>query len=258
MEFRLEEVPGKELSISENGEPTLTYCYGESITQPHYHPINAPNGQVMTIGIGNKHLPGLCFSIGSVKDESGKQIELQKKTTNLEWETLKEYVQFVSITEFQENSHKIIKNCETIVLPQQNNIQVIDINIDLHAPSNPITFDNIGLGYYAAEMEHRKAANSDGRIGEMEVNEKESAWGTLCGIIGNTSIGLAIIPHPENGQTIFLAEDAYLGYLCAQSQPFTLETKAIRTTKFRVIVYVGDLFTIDISDYYKKYISGQN
>lgn len=253
MEFRFEEVPSREISITENSEPTLTYCYGESVTQPYYHPIYAPNGQVVTKGAEDKHLPGLCFSIGSTKGDSETRLKLQRKATNLEWETLKEYVQFVNITKFQANSHEIINTCKTRVLPRQNNVQIIDINIDLQALSNSTTFDNIGLGYYAAEMEHRKAANSDGRIGEMEVNEKESAWGTLCGIVGNTAVGLAIIPHPENGQTHFLAEDAYLGFLFAQSQPFSLDINTNQTLKYRVIVYAGDLFTVDISDYYHKY-----
>ncbi len=254
MEFRFEEVPGKELSITENSELTLTYCYSESVTHPYFHPVYAPNGQVLTNGTEDKHLPGLCFSIGSVKDKSGKPILLQRKTTNLEWETSEEYVNFVSVTNFKANSHEIIKTCKTTVLPRQDNLQIIDINLNWHISSNFLIFDNVRLGYNAAEMEHRKTADSNGRIGEMEVNEKESEWGTLCGILGNTAVGLAILPHPDNGETHFLAEDAYLGYLCALSQPFTLDTRTTRTLKYRVIIYVGDLFTTDISEYYQDYI----
>lgn len=259
MEFRFEEVPGKELSITENDKPALTYCFGESVAQPYYHPIYAPNGQVVTNGTGDKHLPGLCFSIGSVKDDRGKTIKFQRNTSHIEWETSQNHVQFVSITNFQANSHEVKKTCKTIVIPSQNNVQIIDINIDMFAKSNPIVFeDNIGLGYYAREMEHRKVANSEGRIGEMEVNEKESAWGTLGGIVDNTAVGLAIIPHPNNGQTHFFAEDAYLGYLLAQSHTFTIDTKTIRTLKYRVIIYIGDLFTFDLSNYYNNYIRCQS
>lgn len=255
MEFRFEEVPGKELSITENGEPTLTYCYSESVTYPYFHPIYAPNGQVLTNGIEDKHLPGLCFSIGSVKDKSGKSIQLQRKTTNLECEKSEEYVNFVSITNFQANSHEVIKNCKTTVLPRQDNSQIIDININLHITSNSIAFDNVRLGYNAAEMEHRKTVDSNGRIGELEVNEQKAEWGTLCGILDNSAVGLAILPHPDNGITHFLAEDAYLGYLCTQSQMFTLDKKKTQTLKYRVIIYVGDLFTTDISEYYQDYTS---
>ncbi len=254
MEFRFEEVPGKELSITEKGEPTLTYCFGESVTHPYFHPIYAPNGHVLTNGTEDKHLPGLCFSIESVKDKSGKSVQLQRKTTNLECEKSEEYANFVSITNFQANSYEVIKNCKTRVLPRRDNLQIVDININLHITSNSIAFDNVRLGYNAAEMEHRKTADSNGRIGELEVNEKESEWGTLCGILGNTAVGLAILPHPDNGETHFLAEDAYLGYLCALSQPFTLDTNTTRTLKYRMIIYVGDLFTTDISECYQDYI----
>ena len=102
-------------------------------------------------------------------------------------------------------------------------------------------------------MEHRKAADSSGRIGESEVNGQEAEWVTLCGIVSNTAVGVAILSHPDNGQTLFRAEDAYLGYLLAQTQPFSLNANATRTLKYRVLIYIGDLFTVDISNYYQNY-----
>ena len=126
----------------------------------------------------------------------------------------------------------------------------------LQTYTRPITFvDDLGLGYYAAEMEHRKTANSDGRLGETEVNQQPSQWATLCGIISNTTVGLAILPHPTNGQTFFLAEDIYQGYLLARTPHFTLNANTKQTLKYRVVIYVGDLFTIDLSEYYDNYIT---
>ena len=256
MQFMVEEVAGKEITITEKGESVLTYCYGESISRPHFHPLYAPNGHVVTEGTTERHLPGLCFSFGAANDESGKPGQLHQSSSALEWEKSETFVKFVSKTTWQESNHELKKTCKTIVSPRQNSVQILDMIVCLHAQSNPIVFeDNIGLGYYAVEMEHRKTTDSNGRIGESEMNGQESEWGTLCGIVGNTAVGLAILPHQANGKTMFYAEDAYLGYLFAQTQPFTLDTNKTLTLKYRVIIYVGDLFTIDLSEYYHKYTS---
>ncbi len=254
MEFRLEEIPGKEVSITEKDESVLTYCYGESVLHSHIHPLYAPNGQVVTEGSGEKHLPGLCFSFGTVKDDKRQSIVRHRSASTLDWETSEKFVKFISQTTWQVSNHVLIETCKTVVHPRQSDVQILDFIVDLHAPTHPISIEeDIGLGYYAVEMEHRKAADSDGRIGESEVNGQESEWVTLYGITGNTVVGLAIFPHPENGKTTLLVEDAYLGYLFAQTQPFTLDVNAMRTLKYRVIIYVGDLFTIEISEYYHKY-----
>ena len=50
MEYMLEEVSGKKVNITEKGEPVLTYCYDESAGYSHFHPIYAPNGQIVTEG----------------------------------------------------------------------------------------------------------------------------------------------------------------------------------------------------------------
>ena len=141
--------------------------------------------------------------------------------------------------------------------PRQTEVQVLDIEILLHAPSSPLEFrDNIGLGYLAVEMEHRKAADADGRIGESEVNGKASAWGTLCGLTAaeQEAVGVAILPHPSNDETVFFAEDASFGFLFAQTTPFTVNAGETHTLKYRVLAYTGDLFTFDVWGYHQDYI----
>ena len=266
MAFMLDEVAGKEVSITEEGELVLTYCYGESVSRSYFHPIYAPNGQVVTEGIGEteqRHLPGICFSFGTVKGENGNSIPLHRSVPKLHQEisksSVEEPVEFVSKTTWKDSNLVLIETCYTTVHPLQNDVRILDLKVVLHAPYNLVEFiDDFGLGYYAVEMEHRKAADSNGRIGESEVNGQESEWGTLCGITANTAIGVAILSHPENGKTRFLAEDAHLGFLFAQTPRFILDANATRTLKYRVVIYIGDLFTIDISDYYQNYLPSNN
>ena len=136
-------------------------------------------------------------------------------------------------------------------------MQVLDIEISLHAPTTLLEFaGNTGIGYYATEMEYRKASNADGRIGESEVNGKTSAWGTLSGITTaeQNGVGVAIFPPPGNGETTFFVEDAAFGFLFAQGPTFTVDAGETHTLKYRVLVYVGDLFTVDVWRYHQDYI----
>lgn len=261
----LEEVPDKEISITEKGGPVLTYCYDDSVSCSYFHPICATNGQVVTEGMietEQKHLPGLCFSFGTVKNENGEPIELRRSGRTLNRETFKssgsqELAKFVSETTWQVSNSVLIETISTTVHPHQPDVRILGLTVVLHASSTLITFEGeIGLGYNAVEMEHRKAANANGKIGESEVNEQESEWATLCGIAGDAAVGVAILPHPENRQTLFLAEDAYQGFLLAQTAPFTLNSSEKRKLNYRILIYLGDLFTFDVADYYQKYIDG--
>ena len=259
MDFNVEEVPGKEISITEKEETILTYYYGVSELHSHFHPLYTPNGQVITRAKSEKHPQGLCFALGAVYDEYGKQIQLQRNASTLEWENYdinsnNKSIKFVCNTTYTDSDIELVESCNVVVHPINNNVRILEMTIVLQTGIHPIKLkENFGLGYFAAEMEHRKTANSDGRLGEIEVNQKPSEWVTLCGITENTAVGLAIIPHPTNGQTIFYAEDAYQGYLLAQTIHSALDTHATLTLNYRVVIYVGDLFTIDISDYYEEY-----
>ena len=79
--------------------------------------------------------------------------------------------------------------------------------------------------------------------------------GTLCGLTTaeQEAVGIAIFPHPSNGDTTFLAEDASFGFLFAQRHPFTVNADTTRTLKYRVLAYTGDLFTVDLWGYHQAY-----
>lgn len=261
MGFEIEEVPGKEVSITEQNESVLTYCYDTREPYSYVHPLYAPNGEIITDEYANKYPPGLCFSFGAVYDTIDRQVQLKRNNTTLEYEISDsdisgECVELIDNTTWKGSNIEIVERFRTAVHSSSNNVRVIDITIEIHSDTHPITFkENIGLGYAAVEMEHRKSANANGQIGELEVHQKSSNWATLCGISSNTAVGLAILPHPDNGKTIFQAEDAYQGYLLAQISQFTLDVDTTQTLKYRIVIYVGDLFTIDLSEYYDNYIS---
>lgn len=259
MTFVIDEATNKEITLSENGNPVLTYHYSKTVSHPHIHPIYTSNGQIITEGlqeIRQRHLPGLCFSVGEVKDKNGNTSPIKQKVTEIDKEILRKsessnVFRIVSETTYQVSNAVLINTLQIDVPLIRNDVRILDMKVVLKALSKPIELvGDIGLSYYAVEMEHRKSANADTKIGEAEVNRTVSKWGTLCGIVDNTAIGLVICPHPENGPTQFIAEDVYQGFLLAKTPTLIINPHENRVLSYRVLIYLGDLFTFDVGEYY--------
>ena len=241
------------LSITEDDTPILT-CYhsGDVIRPPYLHPLYAPNGQAVTddTSIGHQHPPGVCFTHGTVNGTPLKHDEITRDTEA-------DSARFSIVTTWKNAAEPYLTETYSAeVHPRQNEVQIVDIEISLHAPSEPLEFtEDIGLGYLAVEMEHRKAINADGRMGESEVSGKVSAWGTLCGLTTaeHAAVGVAIFPYPAKGETTFFAKDASFGYLFAQAAPFIVNVGMTHILKYRILAYAGDLFTVDVWGYHEDY-----
>ena len=249
----LHEFNEKELSITEDDAPILTWHHGVDVSGPSYlHPLYAPNGQAVTddTSIGHQHPPGICFTHGTVNAAPLDHDEITRETEAAS-------ARFSVVTTWKVSKEPfLIETCRVEVHPRQTEAQVLDMEISLQAPSKSLEFaGDIGLGYLAVEMEYRKAADADGRIGESEMNGNISAWGTLCGLTAaeQAAVGVAILPHPSNGETMFHAEDVSFGYLFAQATPFKVDAGSTHTLKYRVLAYTGDLFTVDVWGYHQDY-----
>ena len=262
MVFKAEEVPKKEITITEDGDNVLTLNYGESSLHPFIHPIYAPNGMIATEGTldtKQRHLPGLCFTFGTVKDHNGNVLLLKRSNTELDRKFINkaesnETIKIISETTWTESENLLIETFHLSVEPVKNDIRILDLEVVLQTKSKQLKLaDDIGLSYSAVEMEHRKSANADGKIGEAEVHKQDSDWATLCGIVANSAIGVAICPHPANGVTQFLAEDIYQGFLLAKCANLTLKTNEEYTFRYRILIYLGDLFTFDVGEYYSNF-----
>ncbi len=252
MSFRLNEIPGKELSIIDNGAPVLTYCYGDSAGPPYFHPIYTPNRQGITGGteIEKRESQGVYFTCGTINGKNRYNTQGYRKMRRVI--ATAESVKFELLMRVPDPM--FIKHCYVTVHPCQTEIYMLDMEIKLNAPTVSVMFEgDTGLGYNAVEMEYRKVANANGRIGEAEVNGQFASWCTLSGIAANEAVGVAILTHPDNGQTRFEAEDAALGFLKACTEPFTLEAGEMHMLKYRVLIYAGDIFTVDIANYYQNY-----
>lgn len=246
------EVSKTELSITEDGAPILTCCYGNLERPTYFHPLYAPNGQVVTEDENNRaqYPPGICLTLGTINGEQRAAHE-RKPTVD---ESLEE---FSIATTYGVPEPLLIETLTTQVHLRQTEVQVLDVEVSLHAPTTPLEVaGNTGLACRTVEMEYRKASDADGRLGESEVNGNRSAWGTLSGITTaeQNAVGVAIFPHPTNGETTFFADDISYGFLFAAAAPFTVDVGTTRILKYRVLAYIGDLFTFDVWKCYEDYI----
>ena len=264
MEFMLETEPGSPVSITEDGESILTYHYGESVLHPYFHPIYAPNRELITNeveGTEQKYSSGLSFIFGTVLNVNRNPVELNKISSLIDKTTsniscLKDAEAFVNSITWESSEVIILQTSKITVYPFQDDVRIIDLSVEMSTNSDILLFENgLGLSYNAVEMEHRKVADSEGRIGESEVNGKEAEWGTLCGITNDTPVGMAILPDSSNGKTIFHSVDTHRGYLSAQYSPLTLKPDEKQSFNFRILVYLGDLFTFDVQKHYSKYMN---
>ena len=245
------EVSKTALSMTEDGLPILTCCYGNLERPTYLHPLYAPNGQVVTADEDNRaqYPPGICFTLGTVNGE--QRAAHERKPTLAEASE-----EFKVVTTYGAPEPLLIEVLTAQVLRRQTEVQVLDVEVSLHAPTTPLEVaGNTGLACRAVEMEYRKASDADGRLGESEVNGNRAAWGTLSGITTaeQNAVGVAIFPHPTNGETTFFADDTAYGFLFAAAAPFTVDVGATRPLKYRVLAYIGDLFTFDVWQYHQDY-----
>ncbi len=242
------EVTDNELSITQDNAPILTCRYGRLESHPYLHPLYVPNGQIVTDHTDSRtqYPPGICFTIGNV---NGKKLDQQELTRERTLSLAENSEKFAISTTWNNQQPLLIVTLTTKVYPQQTEVQVLDIEATLHAPTTSLEFTrNTGLGARTIEMEYRKTFNADGRIGETEVNGHKSAWGALSGITATqqNAVGIALLPHPTNAETSFFADDTAYGFLFAEATPFTVDAKATHTLRYRLLAYIGDLFTFDV------------
>jgi len=259
MAFMLDIDPGKTVSITEERESVLTYNYGESVLFPYFHPIYAPNGELATDkvdGTEQEYKSGLCFSFGTVFDSNRNPVKLSKITDLIDQtpSDIEDVLEFTNSIIWESSELKLLQTSKINVYPLQDDVRIIDLSVEMSTDSDILLFEDfLGLSYNAVEMEHRKVSDSEGRIGEAEVNGKEADWGTLCGITSDTAVGGAILPDNSNGKTVFKSVDTFRGYLSAQYLPLTLNPDEKQSFNFRFLVYLGDLFTFDVQKHFTQY-----
>jgi hypothetical protein len=279
MALILNEVLECKFSLADGDTPILTYHYGPDLYKPYFHPIYAPNGQVVTDDAPEDHVHhrGLCFAWGNVNgvnywaeincDESvrGRIVhrEFQEKAISAD------LARFVVINDWvaPDGTKPIKEVCHITVYQPHLDFHTIDLRFELHAQSTDVVMgtppEYHGLCYRAAEAEYRKVVNADSRLGELEAKGKPSQWCELGCVLGYQSVGFAIFDHPSNLRhpTRFFALDEAFGFIStsfAHDEPYTISAGETLTLKYRLLIHLGDLFTFNLWECYKEYARSED
>ena len=87
------QVTEKEISITEDGTPIFTCCYSDLERPTYFHPLYAPNGQVVTEGEETRaqYPPGISFTLGTANGEPLNQQPLTRQRMPSTGETSGEF-----------------------------------------------------------------------------------------------------------------------------------------------------------------------
>jgi hypothetical protein len=268
------EVPESELSIADGNRPILTYRYNAELYKPYFHPIHAPNGLIVTDDAPEDHVHhrGVCFAWGDVNGinywaETNCEASLRGRIVHREFReksVSSTYARFVVVNDWvAPGGTKPLEETRHVTVHQpQPDYQAIDFQFDLRAQATDVVMGTPpayhGLCYRAGEMEYRKVVNAESRLGESEVNGRASKWCALNGVVSDEAIGVAIFDHPSNSRhpTQFFAMDDAFGFIStsfAYDEPYTIPAGETLSLKYRVLVYLGDLFTFDLWACYEAY-----
>ncbi len=274
MALILEERSGSELSIMDGESPVLTYHHGGELHKPYFHPIYTPNGSIVTDDAPGDcpYHHGLCFAWEDVdgvnycretdcdESERGRIVhrEFRDKVAN------GHSANFTVVNDWVDpNDYKSIEEiCRIRVYQPQEDRQLIDLQFCFSAQSRDVSIgvspESQGLCFRGTEMEYRKVTNSEYSIGQSEVSGKAAKWCSLNGVLSDEAVGVAIFDHPSNlgHPTPFLALDDSIGFVAttfAFTKPHIIAAGETLSLSYRIVVYLGDLFTFDLWTCYDEY-----
>ena len=274
MALILDESSGSELSIMDGESPILTYRHGHDLHKPYFHPIHAPDESIVTDDApGDRpYHHGLWFAWENVdgvnycretdcdESERGRIVHREFRDKGVDQYTAR----FTVVNDWvaPDSSKPIEELCRIWVHRPQEDRQLIDLQFNLLAQSRDVSIgvspESQGLCFRGAEMEYRKVTNSEYSIGQSEVSGKAGKWCSLNGVLSDEAIGVAMFDHPSNPghPNPFFALDHAIGCVStsfAHAKPHTIAAGETVALSYRIVVYLGDLFTFDLWTCYDEY-----
>jgi len=274
MALKLDEITESELSITDGASAILTYRYGRHLQNPYFHPICTPTGLTITADAPESHFHhhGLWAEWGSANginywDEAHRNKLQRARVVHREFREkgVNPHAAFFTVVNdwvAPDNSKPIEEICQLTLHQREADREVIDLQFSLQAQDSDVSIDSSpgsqGLCIRSAEMEYRKVASSEGCIGESEVTGKMARWCSLNGILSDRAVGVAIFDHPSNLRhpTHFCTLDEAFGFISTAftfNEPYVITAGETLALKYRVLIYLGDVFTFDLSACYEEY-----
>ncbi len=264
------DVKGKYLDID-----WLRYNYNPKLYKSYFHPIYAPDGQVVTADspFDHVHHRGLCVSWGNVNEinfwaEEVFGPEVRGRITHKEFVHREEKEDYVEFTEkcdwLAPGDKKFLEEIRWVKIHAPSpKVRILDISslfcavdIDI-AMGTPPAYH--GLCYRASDMQNRRITNSEGDVGEDAAKGKRARWADLSGILDGKAVGVTIFDNPNNPRfpTTFYTLDKGFGFISTSfsyDEAYTIKAGYSLKLTYRVLVHSGDASSFDIEDEYEKYV----
>jgi len=289
--------PSKDhVTITADGKPIAVYRHDESLTKPVLHPVYSPSGEVVnrTYPLGevegeskdHPHQVGVFFTYDDVNGVGFwnnttappriKHLGFTKVRRGYGKGTLGAILHWID-----KDGAVLLVEERTMEFRVHKDAYLIDFNIELRAVRESVTFGDTKEGMLAIRVADwlrekggtGKYLNAQGQRNAAKVWGKRSAWMQLEGQKENTTVGVAILNHPESvnyptfwfarGYGLFaanpLGQHAFERALKVDNaQPLHLKLAPNEKAlfKFRMIIYEGqkdqEAMEAEFADYTKR------
>jgi Methane oxygenase PmoA len=197
----------EEVTFKDGDKVVTKYVFGGDIPKPHFWPVHAPDGTLVTAtSPGNhKHHKSIWFCHGDVIPEGLELIVCVEVgepkvadgvvtlTTKNEWRT--------------PDGDKILDEVRVLTVRKAGNGYLIGFDIDLHASACDLKFGDTKEGSFGTRMSEEitteKKLNDTltadgGRKGEKAIWGHPVSWMDSSGKVDGKEVGLAVFDHPKN------------------------------------------------------------
>jgi hypothetical protein len=291
------------------GKPFTTFymsgeAFGAKVTKPYLWPLVAPSGTAITRSWpmenvaeekdekkDHQHQRGLWFVHDNVNkldfwnNEWSYYADLHRKNLgrvnlkSLDGVTSGKDKGTISAT-FEwtdmEGKNPLLTEKRVMTFYGDPKVRMFDVDITLTALQQ-VTFGDGKDGAFGIRLRpvlqedkgHAQIANADGLVGEKALWGKPSNWCDYSGTIGNETVGVAILDHPQNPRHpvrwharaygLFAANPFGLSVFTndkTQNGATTIEPGKSLHYRYRVIIHEGDVKEAAIAAAWTKYSGG--
>jgi Methane oxygenase PmoA len=220
----------EEVTFKEGDKVVAKYVFGGDIPKPHFWPVHAPDGTLVTAtSPGNhKHHKSIWFCHGDVIPEG---IELKTKSSDTRvhgvdfWSEAKGHGKIVCVEVGEPKAEngvvtlptknewrtpdgdKILDETRVLTVRKAGSGYLIGFDIDLHASVCELKFGDTKEGAFGTRMSEEitteKKLNDTltadgGRKGEKAIWGHPVSWMDSSGKVDGKEVGLAVFDHPKN------------------------------------------------------------
>jgi hypothetical protein len=277
---------GPNVKVSTGGKP-LTEYLTDSSPKPYYFPVIGPTGLPITRAYpmqmvegetrDHPHQRSLWFTHGKV---NGVDFWSESTTNGSIKETAKRTVVsgpavgLIRTTDdwLDHDGKKVCEDERVVRFYDTKTARVLDFDITIRATAGPVTFGDTKEGMFGVRVASSmdvdrkkggKITNSEGQT-NADAWGKPAAWVDYTGPVGDDTVGIAILNHPESFRYpttwhvrtygLFAANPfGWHDFGRSEAGDYTIPAGQSISFRYRLIVHKGDTAQADVPTAFRAY-----